>query len=160
MDTLILISATAIALFISAYVHKRRFGLLGLALTAGSILSAIWGYNAELVIAVFGIRSSPLTSAVVLVVITLLPAAILLFHGYVYKTMIGRLVGALLFTLLALAFLIEPIGHILMPSGIGLELYDLIIYYKNTIIGVGLMIAIIDLFFTKPAILDDKRHKH
>lgn len=160
MDTLALIIATFIVLFVSAYVHKRRFGLLGLALTAGSILSTIWGYNAELVIAVFGIRSSPLTSALVLIVITLLPAAILLFHGYVYKTIISRIIGAFLFSLLALAFLIEPIGHVLMPSGIGLEVYDLIIYYKNTIIGIGLIIAIVDLFFTKPAILDDKRHKH
>jgi hypothetical protein len=74
--------------------------------------------------------------------------------------MIGRVIGASLFTLLALAFLIEPLGHILMPQGFGADVYNWLAINRSFIIGVGLIIAIVDLFMTKPAHLTDRRRRH
>ena len=71
-----------ILLFFAAFITKKRFGLLGLALAAGSILSGIWSYEAGLIPSLFNIPSGSLTSAVVSSVIILLPAGVLLFHGY------------------------------------------------------------------------------
>jgi hypothetical protein len=160
MNVIVVFVITAITLFIAAFINKRRFGLLGFALAAGSFLSVIWGHDAELVVAVFGFRSSSLTSAVVAAVLVLLPAILLLFHGFTYKTLTGRVIGAGLFTVLALAFLVDPLGRALITTGIGSDVYNWFIVNKNAIIGAGLSVAVVDLFFTKSFNSDDKRHKH
>ena len=160
MEVILIFIVITIALFISAFIMKRRFGLLGLALAAGSLLSGIWGYDAGLIAGSLGFPSTPLTAAIILSLIILLPAAVLLFHGYTYNTLVGRVFGAGLFSLLALAFLVEPLGHVLMPQGLGLDVYSWLTNNRTIIIGVGLTIAIIDLFLTKPAHLSYKQHKH
>ena len=140
---------------------RRRFGLLGLALPAGSILSGLWGYDAGLVVSSLGIfPSGPLTTAVTLAAIVLLPAVLLLFHGYTYKNMVGQIIGALLFTLLALAFLVEPLGHALILEGTGVDVCPWLVNNRQIIIGIGMVLAVVDLFFTKPAHMADKRSKH
>lgn len=159
MDVILIFLGLAIVLFVASFIHKRRFGLLGLTLAAGSLLSGIWGYNAGLVASAFGVPSGPSATAIILSIIILLPAGVLLFHGYTYSTLIGRVIGASLFTLLALAFLVEPLGHILMPQGLGADVYNGLVNNRTVIIGAGLTIAVIDLFLTKPAHLSDKRRK-
>lgn len=148
----------AAVLFASAFMARRRFGLLGLALAAGSLLSSIWGYDVGLVVSGLGVPSSQLTSAVVSSLIILLPAGALLFHGYTYKNLIGRIVGASLFTLLAFAFLIEPLGHVLVLQGAGAAVYSWLVGNRTIIIGLGMVIAVVDIFLTKPAKLSEKRH--
>ena len=159
METLIIL-VIVILLFAAAFISKRRFGLLGLALAAGSILSGIWSYEAGLIPSLFSIPSGSLTSAVVSSVIILLPVALLLFHGYSYKTLISRVVGASLLTVLAMAFLVEPISHVLVIQGVGASAFNWLLDNRTTIIGVGLILSIVDLFFTKSTHMSDKHHKH
>ena len=152
MNVVIIFAVLAIVLFVAAFMTKRRFGLLGLALAAGSILSTIWSFDAGLVVSAVGIfPPGPLTTAITLALIVLLPAVVLLFHGYTYKSLVGRIVGAVLFTLLALAFLVEPLGFALPLDGVGADIYQQLIQYKELIISVGMVLAVVDLFFTKPA---------
>jgi len=161
MNVVLIFGLLALALFGSAFVMRRRFGLLGLALAAGSILSGLWGYDAGLVVSSLGIfPSGPLMTAVTLAAIVLLPAVLLLFHGYTYKNMVGQIIGALLFTLLALAFLVEPLGHALILEGTGVDVYTWLVNNRQIIIGIGMVLAVVDLFFTKPAHMADKRSKH
>ncbi len=160
MEIIVIYLIIAIALFIAAFITKRRFGLLGLALAAGSILSGIWGYDAGLVASLVGVPSNAYTTAALSVLIILLPAVILLFHGTKYKNLIGRIVGATLFTLLATAFLIEPLSHIMMPQGFGVEVFKWLTDNQKMIIGFGLILAVVDLFLTKPIHLLGKHHKH
>lgn len=157
MGVILICIALAVVLFVSAYVTRRRFGLLGLALAAGSILSGIWGYDAGLIASGLGFPTGSLTTAITLAVVVLLPAVVLLFHGYRYKTFIGRVVGASLFTLLALAFLIEPLGHVLMLQGFGADVYNWLSQNRTTIIGGGLIAAVVDLFLTTPARKSERR---
>ena len=159
MAVIITYLVIAIVLFVAAYLTKRRFGLLGLALAAGSILSGIWAYDGGLVASLFGFPTGPFTSAVISSVIVLLPASVLLFHGYTYKTMVGRIIGAFLFTVLATAFLIEPLSHVLILQGFGSNVFQWLIDYKEALIGVGLVVAVIDLFFTKPVHLSGRHPK-
>ncbi len=153
--------ALAITLFLAAFLTKRRFGLLGLALAAGATLSTMWQQDAGYVVATLGVIDDPtIASAVSLSAVVLLPAILLLFHGYSYKSMVGRLIGASLFTLLALAFLVEPIGRALPLEGFASSVYDFINANKEVIISGGLIIAVVDLFFTKPASHHEKeKHK-
>jgi hypothetical protein len=150
----------ALALFAGAFISKRRFGLLGLALTAGATLSTIWSYDAGLVIASTGlVPAGPMTNAIALSLVVLLPAIVLLFHGYRYKKLFSRIIGSLLFTILALAFLVEPIGFALPLEGTSAYLYSQAMEYKEVVISAGVVLAVIDLFFTKPAHVAEKGDK-
>lgn len=160
MEIIIICIVIAIVLFVGAFITKRRFGLLGLALAAGSLLSGIWGYDIVLAANGFGVPNTPLSTAIVMAVIVMLPAVVLLFHGYSYKNHIARVFGAAMFTILALAFLIDPLGHILMPVGFGADVYNWLVDHKTLIIGSGLILAVLDLFLTKPAGLNEKKSKH
>lgn len=158
MIVVIVFIILAVALFLGAFVSKRRFGLLGLALTAGATLSTIWSYDAGLVVSSTGlVPEGPLTTAVTLSLIVLLPAIILLFHGYTYKENAARVIGSLLFTILALAFLVGPLQFVLPLEGVAADIYRWLMNNKEIIISVGVVIAIIDLFFTKPAKLAEKK---
>ncbi len=162
MNVVIIFIVLAIFLFVSAFITRRRFGLLGLALAAGSILSTIWSFDAGLVVSSLGIfPSGPLTTAITLSLIVLLPAIVLLFHGYTYKNIVGRIIGATLFTFLALAFLVEPLGFALPLEGVGANIYGEFVKDKEVIISIGMVAAVVDLFFTKPASpLIDRKSKH
>lgn len=152
--------ALAAALFIGAFLSKRRFGLLGLALTAGATLSSIWSYDAGLVVSSTGlVPEGPLTNAIALSAIVLLPAVVLLFHGYTYKENAARVIGSILFTLLALAFLVEPIGFALPLEGVAADVYHWLVDHREVIISVGVVLAIVDLFFTKPKLLERDRKR-
>ena len=160
MIPIIILASVALALFFGAFISKRRFGLLGLALTAGATLSTIWSYNAGLVVAATGVvPDGVITQAIAQSLVVLLPAILLLFHGYSYKGVVGRIVGALLFTVLALAFLVEPLSYALPLDGTGGLVYSTIRQYKDIIISTGVIVAVIDLFFTKPAHLAEKSKK-
>jgi len=149
----------AIILFVAAYVTKRRFGLLGLGMAAGSIISGIWGYEAGLVASVFGISSGSIATSAATMATILLPAIILLFRGSGYKTIVGQVAGAGLFMILAMAFISEPLGHILTVQGFGASAYAWLLTNRMMIIGFGLILAIIDLFLMKPANSHPSHHK-
>lgn len=152
MIVIAIFATIAIALFAGAFLSKRRFGLLGLALTAGATLSSMWSYDAGLVISSTGlVPDGPLTNAVALSLIVLLPAILLLFHGYTYKGLLGRVLGSALFAVLALAFLVEPISFALPLTGVANDAYVVLMQNKNLIISIGVVLAVVDLFFTKPA---------
>lgn len=152
MSVLIILVILAIALFVGAFLSGRRFGLLGLALTAGATLSSIWSYDAGLVVASTGlVPEGPLTNAVTLSLIVLLPAVVLLFHGFTYKEKVARVIGSVLFALLAVAFLVEPLGFALALEGTAADVYRFVVEHRGVIISIGVVLAVVDLFFTKPA---------
>ena len=156
----IVLVSLAVLLFLGAFISKRRFGLLGLALTAGATLSTMWSYDAGLIVSSTGlVPDGPLTNAVALSLVVLMPAIILLFHGYKYKSLFSRFIGSLLFTILALAFLLEPIGFALPLEGMSAYLYNQAVSYKELIISVGVVLAIVDLFFTKKSHTVEKSDK-
>lgn len=159
MTVIIVFAAIAVALFIGAFITKRRFGLLGLALTAGATLGAIWGDYAGLIVSMTGlVDGADMANAVGRSLVVLLPAVLLLFHGYTYKGMFGRIFGSLLFALLAVAFLVEPIGFVLPLTDGASQAYTWLQNNREIIISAGVAIAIIDLFFTKPAKIEkDKK---
>jgi hypothetical protein len=160
MNSTILIPIIAVILFALGFISKRRFGLIGLALAAGSVLSTIWQDAASLIVSGLGIvQNGPMTTALTLGVLTLLPGVILLFHGHAHSAKPLRIVSSLLFALVGTAFLIDPLKYAIDSTGSSLDFYNTIHSYKDIIIGVGMVVAILDLFFTKPP-KHDKKSKH
>lgn len=161
MNVVIVFAVLAVVLFAAAYLTKRRFGLLGLALAAGAVLSTIWDSTAGIFVAATGIvPKGPLTDAVTLSLLVLLPPVVLLFHGATYKTIFPRIIGSLLFAVLALGFLVVPLGHALPLSSFGAEAYAWLDTNRDIVISAGIVLAVIDLFFTKPVSHLEKKAKH
>ncbi len=156
MSFLIVLAIVAAALFITVYVTRRRVGVLGLGLAAGAILSNLWVGDLTPFVAQAGIEIvRPPLSSVVATVITLLPALILLFGGPGYKGTWQRIVGSLVFAVLAIVFLLEPLGAALVVDESGKPVFEFLQRHQNILITAGLGFAVIDLLFTR----SPKAHK-
>ncbi len=150
MNVVFVFIATLITLFALAFITKRRFGVLGLALAAGAMLSNLWAESLTPVIASAGVQVDiPPLITVVSVALILLPALFLLFNGPSYNKMVSRFIGALLFASLAFALLIEPIGSALVLQDQGRVVYAFFADNRLYIVTIGLLIAIFDLVTTR-----------
>ncbi len=149
-----------IFLFAIAFVAKKRFGLLGLALAAGYILSDVWGESVGIAASIAGLPDNSQTNAMVASVLILLPALLLMFHGYSYKSFLPRVFGALIFCVLAVTFILKSIGGNLVWDSSEISLYKTFTDYSDYVIGTGLAFSVIDLFFTKPAKKAEKGKEH
>lgn len=140
-----------IVLFIAAFVFKRRFGVLGMGLAVGAILSDVWtdslidlaGRNG-IIVELYG----PMAVSLILI---MAPAVVLFFKGYSCRPLILRLISSAMFAVLAMAFLIEPLSHSIVVSGPGAELFNALLQKRSLVIGVGLALAVIDFLLAKPS---------
>lgn len=156
MNVAVVFGVVLLLLFALAYFTKRRFGVLGLALAAGSMLSELWATQLTPVVRDAGlIVQNPPLITIVSVVLVLLPAIFLLFSGPTYNGTFQRVTGAFLFAALAFALLIEPLGSALVLQGEGRALYEFFVDNRVYIVTVGLIIAVFDLLGTHTA----KAHK-
>jgi hypothetical protein len=160
MEAIFIYAIIAAILFAVVFVTKKQFGLLGLALAAGSILSGVWINYAEQIMNKAGFINSPMMPAIIAVAFVLAPSLILLLHGYNNKTLVGQVFSAGLFSILAITLLIDPISRVFVPQNIGVDIYNLVLNNQSFIIGICLIIAVIDLFFTRPASAHEKKSKH
>lgn len=156
MDVALVFIVTLIVLFGLAFLTKRRFGVLGLALAAGAMLSALWAESLTPVIERAGVVvNQPPMITVVSVALVLLPAILLLFSGPSYHDIPMRIFGAFCFAALALALLVEPLGSAMTLSGNSKAVYDFFVANRVYIVTAGLILALLDLLATRTP----KHHK-
>ena len=150
MNIVYIVLFVIIGLFVLAYWTRRRFGVLGLALCAGALLSSIWATQVTGYIHHAGLdmTSLPLSSAVEAVLI-LLPAVLLLFSGPTYTKRLPRIIGAAAFSLLATALLLTPLGSSLSLDEMGKFYYDIFVENKSVIITVTIAYALFDILTIK-----------
>ena len=160
MNVAIVFAVVLALLFALAYITKRRFGVLGLALAAGSMLSELWAAQLTPLVRDAGliVQSPPLIS-VVSVVLVLLPAVFLLFSGPSYHGKSKRAIGAFLFAALAFALLIEPLGAALVLQDEGRMVYQFFSDNRVFIVTAGLILAVFDLLSTH-SVRAEKPSKH
>jgi hypothetical protein len=131
------------------FAANRRFGVLGLALAAGSLLSSNWTGTLTPFIEQQGVVVvAPPLGIIVATALILAPATILLFNGPSYHVLWQRLLGSVAFTLLALAFLVDPLKLALQLEGPGLSLINAVDTYASIIIVAGIIGAVADILFT------------
>lgn len=162
MDVALIVLTLLVPLFVLAYITKRRFGVLGLALAAGAMLSNLWTETLTPVVEQAGVVSdNPPLQTIVAVSLVLLPATVLLFSGPSYKNASLRLVGSLSFAFLASVFLIEPVGAAFILTEQNKDVYEWLVDNRVYIVTVGLIAAIVDLLLLHSGVGDHaKRKKH
>jgi len=163
MNTILVFGGLAVVLFFVSLVSKRRFGILGLALAAGTILSGIWDGTASLMVSVTGlVPNGAWTDAVTKSLLVLAPAILLLFHGVTYKSMPARIFGSLLFAVLAVTFVSVPLSTVLPTAGLGKPVLAWLHENYPVLVSLGLVLAVLDLFTTRAQAKheQEKKGKH
>lgn len=162
MDVALLFAILLVILFGLAFITKRRFGVLGLALAAGAMLSSLWADKLTPVIEQAGVVvERPPLATIVAATMVLLPAVVLFVSGPMYREMPARLAGAFMFAALAVALLVEPLGSAMLLTGDSKKIYDFFVENQVFIVTVGLIVAVIDILFTRhPRYGSSKHSKH
>ena len=133
-----------IVLLVLALIFQKRFGLLGLALAAGTLLASQltpWLQDLMQAFQQFLGGISPVAAAAIL--LTVLPRIILMLTKQKkYYTLKGRIFGAILYTLMA-GFAILPfvIGSVEVAD----DIKNFIITSQTTAIIIGVVVALLDL---------------
>lgn len=150
MNIVIILAVIIGLLFAMTYFTKRRFGVLGLALCAGFLISEMWTGDVTPFIrgAGFELFTPPLSS-VVAACLVLLPPVVLLINGPTYHRKMQRLIGAGVFALLATALLLGPLGKALTLDDTGQVVYDLLIQNRSLIITAGIGYALYDVLILR-----------
>ncbi len=152
MNVVVIVLGIIAVLFALTFITKRRFGVLGLALAAGAILSELWAADITPFVQKAGfVMSAPPMETIVASAIVLLPAILLLFSGPTYSKKTHRVIGAAAFGLLAAAFLLEPLGNALVLTPESQRVYQMLSDNRVWIITGGIIFALIDLLTVKSA---------
>jgi hypothetical protein len=161
MTPLIVFGVLVALLFGGAYLTKRRFGILGLALAGGALLADLWGMAGGLFFAAADIYLSTLSPEnLALVFIILLPACLLLLHGPTHQSSVQRIGSAVLFTLLAVSLALQPLQSLLTGSEIGIAIFRNLMQFRELIITAGLAAAFVDMFLLKGLSRSKSSSKH
>jgi hypothetical protein len=161
MSYLIVVGVIFGALFLAAYITRRRLGVLGLALAAGSILASLWVNEVTPLVASAGVEIiKPPLGSLVETVLILLPAALLFFNGMTVKEKLLRLISALVFALLAIAFLLEPLDTALVIDSASRPVHNILVEYKSYIITIGLALSVLDMMFSKKLGHHERHARH
>lgn len=139
-----------------AFLTGRRFGILGLALLAGSYLANEWAAALTPAVEKAGVTIvAPPLEVVVAIVLTLLPCLLLFISSPIYHGKRARVIGALLFAVFTIVLLIRPLDDALVIDGPGLVVFEFITNNYALLVTVGLVLAIGDLFLARP----HKKHR-
>jgi hypothetical protein len=146
MNTVILLSLL-LALSGLAFISRRRFGLLGLGLAAGTLLA---GQSLPLLEEFFQVFKqylggiSPAQAAVILLVLA--PSLVLMLSGPKYYSGKMRLIGSLLYGVMA-GFAILP--FILNTVDFTDDIRNFVITSHASALAIGVVVAVIDVFLTR-----------
>lgn len=124
--------------------------MLGLALSAGALLSMHWAGTLTPFLEAQGISlGTPPLSALVQVGLILAPPAILMFNGPSYSKGLPRFIGALAFSLLAMIYLSDILASIFVLSGPSATVFQFMHDNKNMLVAIGIMASVVDLLLTR-----------
>jgi len=158
--TLVITIAIALVLFGLAFVTKRRFGVLGLGLAAGAVLAQSWSSDLARVLTAQHVPVDPLSApAAATIVLTMVPALLLLIAGPKYTVRRYAFMGALLFAILGTSLLLGPLTTALpiMDGGVK-PAFDLMAEWQNLLIASGIALAIVDMLHANSSKPHGKKH--
>lgn len=150
MNALIVSIVLVGLLFFIAYATRRRFGLLGLGLCAGALLSSSWTGTLVPAISAQGVvLTSPPLATVVASMLILLPPLLLLLSGPSYDKPLWRIAGAAAFAILAFTLLSAPLSTGLVFDEVTSRVFVGLDKYSSAIITVGVVLAVLDVLLSK-----------
>lgn len=160
--TLLIVVVLALGLFGLAFATKRRYGALGLGLTAGLVLSQELTKDLAHILRVADFPVEPLSfQSAAIIVLILAPALILLLSGPKYTNQRSVVIGSVVFALYGTMLLLEPLttSMPIADSSVG-DMINQLARYHTFIICVGVIAAIVDMMQSHVKTPSLKKGKH
>lgn len=143
---LMILIGFAISLFLLSYITKRRFGVLGLALCAGALLSQYFAGSATGFIEANGVMLiAPPLSTVVAISLVFVPAFLLLFSGPKYSSKKAAFVSSIGFGLFGTVLALPALLHVVIFDPQGKAIFEFIQLYSTMFVTAGIAVAILDM---------------
>ena len=160
--TLVILAVLAISLFTLAYLTRRRFGVLGLGLTAGVLLARDVSGDVENFLKYADMPVDPLsfgTAALVLLVLT--PALLLLFSGPKYGGPKMALLGSLAFAVFGTVLLLAPLSRDLPLQDASIQpVMTFVAQNSSLIVAACVVLAVLDALNMQKTKHFGKKSKH
>lgn len=157
--TLIVIASLLTVFFVLAFLSKRRFGTLGLALAAGALLAnqlTVWLAGN---LTNFDVYTGVLPEKVAAnIALTLLPALALLISGPAYVKRKQAAVGAAAFAAMATMLILAPLASVLPSDENNRTILSFIANYNDVILTALIVFAIVDAWLTHNVTSHKKKH--
>lgn len=143
---IVVLVVAAVLFWVLAFLTRRRFGVLGLALASGALLSALWSGQLVGVIDRSGVSLASISTAgAVSMALVLVPALLLLFSGPSYRGKRGRVIGAISFAVFATVLIAEPLSSALVLDSAGRSVFEGLAQYQVYIVTGGVLLALLDI---------------
>lgn len=161
--TVIVIIVVSLALFALGYLARRRFGVLGLALAAGSLLANSMTRDLSRIINEYNVPVEPLSTVTAAsVFLTLLPALVLLLGGPTYKKRRQSIWGAIAFAAMAMLLILGPLTSSLPPDQLLKPFVHWVTENNSVLLAIGIIVAVVDAWLIKNRVVspeEDKKKK-
>lgn len=149
MSFIIVLVLYFLSLFVIAYVFRRRFGVAGITLAAGAVLAKLWTDSLTPLVASAGvIIIRPPLESIVAIVLTLLPAILVMSRSPRAHAHHRRVIGSALFALLAVMLTYGAFANAVVLDESSKHYITQLISYEKIIITTCLVLAIIDTLFS------------
>lgn len=160
--TVVIILIILVCLTLLAFSSKRRFGVLGLALCGGLVLSQQLAHDMSNVLETNSVPVQPLAySSAASVLLILLPAFILLVSGPKYVGKRAQLIGSIGFGVFATIILLGPLTADLPTLDPTIKpVLDMIAANKAWILSTGVIVAVIDMFAAHSLKMPGRKSSH
>ena len=160
--TLVILLVLVLSLFAVAFVTKRRFGVLGLGLTAGLVLSQVLTKEMAGFLRYFDFPIGSLThEAAGSALLILLPALVLLVSGPKYSDNRFAIAGSAAFAVFGAALLLMPLGPVLVTFDHSIQpMLSMIALNSPSITSAGVIAAVADMMHAQSGKPFGKKGKH
>lgn len=159
--SIVVVVGLAVALFVLAFVTKRRFGVLGLALCAGVVLSKSLSSDVAPILTQNGIELVAVSSnALAACLLILMPSLLLLFRGPKYSKRFPAIVGALAYGVLAALLVLAPLSGSLVTDASSREILLQISKFESMLIAILVGFALLDALFLPAPKVEKKKDEH
>lgn len=161
--TVVILLLIGLILFGLSYIAKRRYGVLGLGLTAGLVLSQEVSKEVAnfLQYVDFPVDPLPFVDAA-RVALILIPSLVMLFSGPRYTDQRYAVIGSALFAIYGVVLLLAPVvANVQSADRIAIQPFiSAVAANTSTIVAIGITAAVIDVLHSQGKSSFGKRSKH
>ena len=160
MTYLIVLAIYFVILCIVAWLSRRSLGMPTLALAAGALLASIWTDSLTPIVAQSGlvIVQPPLTS-IVSIVLTLLPAMLVMLRAPKHSKHWHSIVGSIVFALLGVVLTYGAFSNAVVLDEASKSTVLEIVKYQNIAITACVGLAVLEILFYKKPHARGEKHK-
>lgn len=152
MTFLIVLGFYFVALATLFFVSRRHMGMPALGLTAGAVLARLWTDALTPIVADAGlVLERPPLHSVVAVVLTLLPAIIVMFRASKAHSFSHRLYSSIVFAALGVMLTYAAFANAVVLDGTSSSIVLQLLPYDGAIITICIVLALIDIVYHRKA---------